>query len=354
MHISSKVDFDCETCTKGKMTQYRNRNQDKKATNILELIHCDLAGPIDPPAREGFSYAMSFVDDYSGVIMVYLLKNKNDTVAAMERFLADSAPYGSVKRIRTDNGGEFTSAEFRSFLMKNHIKHEFSAPYSPHQNGTAERSWRTLFEMARCLLLEASLPKKLWTYAVKTSAYIRNRCYNPRTGKNPYEMMTGVKPNLKNMHIFGTYCYAYIQNKKKLDDRCERGIFLGYDTQSPAYLMYFSEKNDVKRVRCVKFNEKLEGKCEYVEEYTRPKSYVSEETTTLPPQACPQETTQPKTEEDEDNIEERRYPQRNRNKPKHLEAYVMDDEDLSSVAKCSIDYCYRVANIPSTVCCTVP
>ena len=107
MNISGKMNFNCETCTMGKMTQYRNREQDKRTTEKLELIHCDLAGPIDPPAREGFRYAIYFVDDYSGAIMVYFLKNKSDTVAAMERFLADSAPYGSMKRIRTDNGGEF-------------------------------------------------------------------------------------------------------------------------------------------------------------------------------------------------------------------------------------------------------
>ena len=68
--------------------------------------------------------------------------------------------------MRSDNGTEFTSEDFKSLLIKNRIKQEFSAPYSPHQNGKVERTWRTLFDMARCLLLEAKLPKKLWTYAV--------------------------------------------------------------------------------------------------------------------------------------------------------------------------------------------
>ena len=258
MKISSKTNFDCETCTLGKMSQYRSRQPDRKASKKLDLVHCDIAGPIDPPAKEGFRYSISFVDEYSGAITVYLLKNKSDMITAMERFLADTAPYGTVKRLRTDNGTEFTSEEFKNLVVKNRIKHEFSAPYSPHQNGTVERSSRTLYEMARCLLLETKLPKKLWTYALKTSAYIRNRCYNPRTRKTPFEMMTGHKPNLKNMHIFGTICYAYVQNKKKLDARCERGIFLGYDMKSPAYLIYFPEKDDVKRVRCVKFSKNFE------------------------------------------------------------------------------------------------
>ena len=100
------------------------------------------------------------------------------------------------------------------------LNHEFSASYSPHQNGTAERAY---------LLIDAEFPKQLWTYAVMTSAYIRNRCYNPRRGKTPYEYLTGTKPNLFNMHTFGTVCYAYAQNKTKLNPTAEKGIFAGYD-----------------------------------------------------------------------------------------------------------------------------
>ena len=66
----------------GKMSQYRSRQPDRKASKKLDLVHCDIAGPIDPPAKEGFRYSISFVDDYSGAITVYLLKNKSDTVTA--------------------------------------------------------------------------------------------------------------------------------------------------------------------------------------------------------------------------------------------------------------------------------
>ena len=75
---------------------------------------------------------MVFVDDFSGAFGVYFLKNKSDATRATEPFLADTAPYGSVERLRSDNGGEYISEEFKSLLLKNHIKHEASAPYSPH------------------------------------------------------------------------------------------------------------------------------------------------------------------------------------------------------------------------------
>jgi len=104
----------------------------------LELDYTELAGPIDPESREGYRYALSFTDDYSSAVFVSCLKHKSDTVEAIERFLADTAPYGKVKCIRSDNGTEFTGQGYQALLCRNRIRHETSAPYSPHQNGTAE------------------------------------------------------------------------------------------------------------------------------------------------------------------------------------------------------------------------
>ena len=107
MKITSHQEKECKTCTAGKMSQTRNRNPDTRAKAPLELVHTDLAGPITPVGKDGFIYAMSFVDDYSGVIMIYFLKNKTDAIGATQQFLADIAPIGKVKCIRSDNGGEF-------------------------------------------------------------------------------------------------------------------------------------------------------------------------------------------------------------------------------------------------------
>ena len=59
--------------------------------------------------------------------------------------------------------------------------------------------------------------------------------------------------DIRNMHAFGSTCFAYVQVKKKLDQRSEEGIFVGYDTNSSAYLVCFPHHNDVQRVRYVKF-----------------------------------------------------------------------------------------------------
>ena len=174
MNISDKNDFDCETCILSKQTNTRNRDADVRASKAFELVYTDLPGPIDPVAKDGFRYAIIFVDDFSGCSFTYFLKHKSDALKATEKFLADTNPYGRVKtfsfhadifptgdveRVRSDNEGEYISAEFKSLLLKHNIKHELTSPYSPHQNGTSERNWRTLFEMARSLLIEAKLPK---------------------------------------------------------------------------------------------------------------------------------------------------------------------------------------------------
>ena len=359
MEIGEKQEFYCGICAEGKMFQYRNREADRRATHQLELVHCDLSGPIDPVAKGGFRYAICFVDDFSGLFVVYFLKQKSDSIAATEKFLADTAPYGSVKRLRTDNGTEFSNSEFRTLLIKNRIKHEFSSPYSPHQNGTVERSWRSLFDMARCLIIEAKLPKELWTYAVKASAYIRNRCFSPRTGKTAYEMMTNIKPNLGNMHIFGTVCYAYVQEKKKLDPRSEQGIFIGYDSESPAYLVYFPEQNNVKRVRCVRFSERFQQQNAVPEplyEHVPCTPLHTEPEVTQPEPVHPREgipnLDEPEAEEVGAAVEttsEGRYSKRERRKPEYLKDFNTDsDSDSTNVTRCSIHYCYKVMDIPTS------
>ncbi len=156
----------------------RNRAPDARAQNPLDLVHTDLTGPINVIAKDGFRYAISFTDDYSGYICVYLLRSKADMVQATKQFLADCAPFGSVKCMRSDNGGEFISDEFQALMRDRGIRHATSSPYSPHQIGTAERHWRTIFEMGRCLLIDSNLPKTMWAYAAKVAAFIRSRCYN--------------------------------------------------------------------------------------------------------------------------------------------------------------------------------
>ena len=339
---------ECEVCLQGKMTNDRDRTPRIRSTKPLELVHTDLAGPISQVSCEGFRYAISFTDDYSGIIFVYFLKQKSDTTRAAEKFLADSAPYGIVNCIRSDNGTEFISQPFKELLRQNKIRHETSAPYSPHQNGTAERSWRTLFEMGRCLLIDAQLPKELWPYAVHTAAYINNRCFKKRLGQTPFFVLTGRKPDLSHMKVFGSKCYAYVEKKLKLDPRAKEGIFVGYDRCSPAYLVYFPTTGKVGKYRRVKFISKGKGmdiskQSEMVPELEEgSKDHeigVRQKPTIL------EERAEANLEHEEvpciDESRGRKYPGRERKTPAYLRDYDTDFED--DQAMINIDYCYYAA-----------
>lgn len=368
----------CEVCVQGKFTHNRNRDPDTRAKAPLELVHTDLAGPMRTESIDGHKYAVSFTDDYSGAMSVYFLKKKSDTAQATQKFLADVAPYGNVKRMRSDGGTEYTCNDFQTLMRENKIRHEMSAPYSPHQNGTAERGWRTLFEMGNCMLLESKLPRELWHYAVQTAAYIRNRCFSRRTGLAPYQLLTGKKPNVSKLHKFGSVCYTYKQDKGKLDSKCDQGLFVGYDKYSPAYLVYNPDTNRVLKHRLVKFVSKTavekqtqtnetdpndvydnlrEPKtCEASQEVNqRAESHQepcvrSRGTHDENPSAEMKPNDHSQTQQSEARVEPEngRYPTRERKKPSYLDDFVDVFSD-SDGAHSTMDYCYRLmCGVPQT------
>jgi transposase InsO family protein len=80
-----------------------------------------------------------------------------------------------VKKIRSDNGSEFKNLQVEEFLEEEGIKHEFSAPYTPQQNGVVERKNRTLIDMARTMLGEFKTPERFWSEAMNTACHTINR-----------------------------------------------------------------------------------------------------------------------------------------------------------------------------------
>ena len=256
MHIRDQGTFNCEICALAKQSNQRNHEADTHATKPFELVHTDLAGPIEPMEKDGFRYIIIFTDDYSGCLFSNFLKEKSDASKATRKFLTDITPYGKVetlhfyedvlpsgeiKRMRSNNGGKHISKEFQDILLQHSIKQGLSALFSLHQNGTAKRNWRTLFEMGTALLIESGLPKYLWTYAIMTATHIQNHCYIKRIGSTLHGIITGIKPNLSKMHILGTICYAYLHNQKKLDPRSKTGYFIGYNKDSPSFLVFYQE-----------------------------------------------------------------------------------------------------------------
>lgn len=82
---------------------------------------------------------------------------------------------GRTLRVLRTGNGEFCNIELRSYLKKCGIQHQTTAPYTPEQNGLAERMNRTIVEKIRCMLVDSNLDKQHWAEAASTAAYIVNR-----------------------------------------------------------------------------------------------------------------------------------------------------------------------------------
>lgn len=87
----------------------------------------------------------------------------------------------------------------------------------------------------------------------ETASHIPNRCDSDRIQNTQYFMLTGRKPDLSKMCVFGSDYYAYKHDHNKLDLRCEKWIFVGYSKNSPAYLVYSPQTRKVSNHRPVKF-----------------------------------------------------------------------------------------------------
>ena len=208
----------------------------------------------------GSKYFLLFIDDCNRYCWVYFLKSKADVFAEFVKFktAVETETGLKLKRLRSDNGTEYTSRKFEDYLVKEGIQHQLTVPYTPEQNGVSESRNRTLMEMERCLLYEKKMPLKFWAEAVSTAAYLTNRMASRVLGeKTSYEIWYGSVPKLNHLKVFGSPCYVLkpAVKRSKLDQKADVGILVGYSTQSKAYRIYDVNSNKVVVARDVKVAE---------------------------------------------------------------------------------------------------
>lgn len=248
----------CKVCLEGKMTRTPFPKQSKRESSAtLDLIHTDVCGPMQTMTPSKKRYIVTFIDDFSSFTIIRLLSHKSEVEETVQQFVTFcKTKFGRVpKTIRLDRSGEYTGEKMKNYLRSEGISMQFTAPYSPQQNGKAERKNRTLVEMARCMLIEAKLPNTYWGEAVVTANFIQNRMITRTTNESPYERWNGVKPGIQSFKIFGSECFVHVPSEKrrKLDSVAVEMIFLGYDENSKAYRCYNAKTNKVVISRDVKF-----------------------------------------------------------------------------------------------------
>lgn len=257
-------DITCIQCSEGKQSRLPFSNLGTRATQPLELIHSDLCGPMENKSCSGMRYFISFVDDYTRMVHVYLMKDKLNVLEIFKDFKAkvEVKLEKKIKTLRTDNGKEYCNHHFENYLSSQGITHQTSTPYTPQHNGLAERMNRTLVERARCMLFHANLGKKYWAEAIATASYITNRCPTKTLkGKTPFEMWNGYKPNLSHIRIFGTEAMVHIPKEKrqKWDKKSKKMILIGYCDNTKGYRLLDINSDKIVISRDVIFHEKFEN-----------------------------------------------------------------------------------------------
>ncbi|GJX63306.1 ribonuclease H-like domain-containing protein [Tanacetum coccineum] len=174
----------------------------------------DLFRPVTPRSIKHEKYTLVIVDEYSRYTWVYFLKKKSQAPETIMSFIkrVENKNNIKVKQLRTDNGIVFMNSIIVNFCDEKGISQNFSSPYTPEQNGVAERKNSTLIEII---------------------------------------------PNINFLHVFG--CPVYIHNHKdylgKFDEKANDGYLLRYSLVSKAFRVFNTRRQQTKETYHITFDE---------------------------------------------------------------------------------------------------
>ena len=235
----------CEVCefSKHHRVSFYPRVE-SRASRPFELVHSDIWGPMHVPNIFGFQYYVIFVDDFSRVTYLYLMKKRSELSSIFKSFYMEiKTQFDTCIRIfRSDNAREYFKNTLSQFFEDHGIIHQSSCARTPQQNGVAERKIRHLSEVMRAMLFQMQVPKSYWSDAVLTACYLINRMPSSVLGGQiPHKILFPGRPlHSLPLRIFGCTCYVHAldPDRSKLDPRSIRCIFLGYSRTQKGYKCY--------------------------------------------------------------------------------------------------------------------
>ncbi|KAD4586033.1 hypothetical protein E3N88_23634 [Mikania micrantha] len=183
---------------------------------------------------------------------VYLLKSKDE---AIDKFVlykteVENQLNKKIKVLRSDRGGEYVSP-FADICAQNGIIHECTAPYSPQQNGIAERKNRTLKEMMNVMLISSGMSQDMWGEAILSATYLLNKIHFKKKDVTPYELWMGRKPSYKYLKVWGCLAKVVVPPPKvqRIGPKTVDCVFIGYAHHSSAYrfLVYDSKNPEIHK-----------------------------------------------------------------------------------------------------------
>jgi transposase InsO family protein len=239
--ISKPNNSVCESCQMGKLTcaQFKSKSF-TYSEKSLQIVHMDLCVPSRKEGTGGECYFMLVIDDFSRLMWVSFLREKSDAFEKFKKFkaLAENQTGRKLKTILSDWGGEFLSRDFKELCDRHGIKREYTIPGIPQQNGVVECQNRSIQHMTRDMMSERDTSQTFWVEVVHMAVHILKKSHlRTNSDKTPYELWFGRPASIDHFKVFGSKCY--IKNNDdhmgKFDSRDDKGIFLGYATNSKRY-----------------------------------------------------------------------------------------------------------------------
>jgi hypothetical protein len=181
--------------------------------------------------------------NFSRKCWIFFMQKKDQTFSKFCEFkaLVEKESGKQVKALRSNNGGEYISNEFKDFCSRQGIRRELIAPHNRQQNGVTERKNKMIVGATRAMLHDQGLPLHLWAEACNIAVYVQN-CFPHRVlgMSTPEEAFTGKKPDVSHFKIFGSSVYVHVNKdaRKKLEPTAEVGIFVGYKETPHNYHVY--------------------------------------------------------------------------------------------------------------------
>ncbi|CAI7739630.1 unnamed protein product [Closterium sp. NIES-53] len=219
--LSTGADPPCVSCVGGNLARHTFPDKGSDAEEELGVVHIDLCGPFWVAAKDGSLYFLLLKDHHTRFVWVMPAKK-------------------SVLMLRSEWGGEFLGNEFTDFVDGKGIVHDLTCPYTPQQNGMAEREMRTAVESVRTMLLHMGVQHHWWHLALRQAVWVRNCLERSKTppGTTPYQLLTGKKPDLTLARVWGCMVQFMVPEQQrigKLAPKARWGLHLGVSPESKGW-----------------------------------------------------------------------------------------------------------------------
>ena len=212
----------CKTCALGKSHKHSHNKTHPKCNIKGGRWYADLT-EITGESFNGNFYVLGLIDSCTGALYQYFIPKKiiynsiQHWINTIIKPLKATTGLTNIELI-TDCGSEFDNAQVRQLLLDNGIRPTLTCPYIYEHHGKIERIWRTIDDMARCMLIERKLDEEWWEAARDTAAYIYNRVVNGHNDVPPFTQLYGTRDSLSHLRIFGSRAYPNIPLHLRLSD----------------------------------------------------------------------------------------------------------------------------------------